>query len=137
MHLRQQTGDDLHLLRAVLVFRAINLRRVCPTLLLGLTCFDPLFHGKVLTKTGQVILLEIKTLEQRAVGDGIEEDVVVGPEHQESAESNDSTMCLFLFLQMYMTGLGSGPHTWQSRAHQDGQRVLGHLEVREHDEWTT
>jgi hypothetical protein len=46
--------------------------------LLRLTCFDPLLHCEMLPKFSQVVILQAKTVQQRAVGDGIEDNVVVG-----------------------------------------------------------
>ena len=78
MHLCQQPRDDLHILLAVLILLAIDLGCLGAALLLRLTCFDPLLHCEMLTKFGQVVILQAKTVQQRAVRDGIENDMVVG-----------------------------------------------------------
>lgn len=80
MHLRQQTRDNFHLLLAILILLAVDLGRLCAALLLRLTRFDPLLHCEMLPKFGQVIVLQAKTVQQRAVGDGVEDNVVVGSE---------------------------------------------------------
>ena len=80
MHLCQQAWDDLHVFRAIFILLPIDLGRLCTTLLLRLTRFDPLLHRKMLPKFSQVVVLQTKTVQQRAVGYGIEDNVVVGPE---------------------------------------------------------
>ena len=78
MHLRQQPRDNFHILLAILILLAVNLRRLRAALLLGLTRFDPLLHCKMLTKFSQVVVLQAKAVQQWAVGDWVEDDVVVG-----------------------------------------------------------
>ena len=79
MHLRQQPRDDLHILLAILIFLTVNLWCLRAALLLRLTCFDPLLHCEMLPKLSQVVILQAKTVQQRAVGDRVEDNVVVGP----------------------------------------------------------
>jgi hypothetical protein len=71
VHLRQQTGNDLHLFLSVLVLLAFDLGSLRATLLLRLARLYPLFHGQVLTKLGQIVVLQAEAVEQRAVGDGV------------------------------------------------------------------
>lgn len=78
MNLGQQSRNNFHILLAILVLLAIDLGRLRAALLLRLTHFDPLLHRKMLPKFSQVIVFQAKAVEQRAVGDGIEDDVVVG-----------------------------------------------------------
>ena len=80
MHLRQQPRDNFHFLLAILILLAVNLGRLRAALLLRLTCFDPLLHCQMLPKFGQVVVLQAKTVQQRAVGDWVEDNVVVGSE---------------------------------------------------------
>jgi len=77
MDLCQQTGNDLHLFLSVLVLLAFDLGSLCATLLLRLARFHPLFHCQVLTQTSQIVILQAEAIEQRAVGDGVQDDVVV------------------------------------------------------------
>ena len=78
MHLRQQPRDNFHIFLAILILLTVDLGCLGAALLLRLTRFDPLLHCKVLTKFGQVVILQAKTVQQRAVGDGVEDNVVVG-----------------------------------------------------------
>jgi hypothetical protein len=39
--------------------------------LLRLARFHPLLHGQVLTKLGQIVVLQPEAVEKRAVGDGV------------------------------------------------------------------
>jgi len=78
VHLSQQPRDDFHILFAILVLLAVDLGRLCAALLLRLTRFDPLLHCKMLPKFGQVVVLQAKAVQQRAVGDGFEDNMVVG-----------------------------------------------------------
>jgi hypothetical protein len=71
VHLRQKTRNDLHLFLAILVLLAFNLGSLCATLLLRLARFHPLLHGQVLTKLGQIVVLQPEAVEKRAVGDGV------------------------------------------------------------------
>lgn len=77
MDLRQKTRDNLHLFLPILILLPINLRRLCAALLLRLTCLHPLLHREMLTQLGQVVVLQTEAVQQRTVGDGIEDDVVV------------------------------------------------------------
>lgn len=79
MDLGLQAGNDLHLFCCVLVLLPINLWCLGPALLLSLARFDPLLHGQVLTKACQVVFLEAKALEQGAVLDRVEDDMIVWP----------------------------------------------------------
>ena len=78
VNLRLQTWDDLKLLVAILILRPFNLRRFRTTLLLGLTNFDPFLHRQVLAKLRELVLSQTKSLQQRTIIDGVEDDVVVG-----------------------------------------------------------
>jgi hypothetical protein len=78
VHLGQQPRDNFHILLAILVLLAVNLGRLRAALLLRLTRFDPLFHREMLPKFGQIVVLQTKTVKQRAVGDWVEDNVVVG-----------------------------------------------------------
>lgn len=78
MHLCQQARDDFHILLAVLILLTVDFGCLRTALLLRLTCFDPLLHCKMLTKFGQVVILQAKTVQQRAIGDWIEDNMVVG-----------------------------------------------------------
>jgi len=80
VHLRQQPRNNFHLLLAVLILLAVDLGRLRAALLLGLARFDPLLHCKMLTKFGQVVVLQAKAVQQRTVGNWVEDDVVVGSE---------------------------------------------------------
>ena len=63
VHLCQQTRNDLHLFLSILVLLAFDLGSLCATLLLRLASFHPLFHGQVLTKLGQVVVLQAEAIE--------------------------------------------------------------------------
>ena len=80
MHLCQQPRDDFHILLAVLILLSVDLWCLRAALLLRLTRFDPLLHCKMLPKFSQVVVLQAKAVQQRAVGDGIEHNMVVGSE---------------------------------------------------------
>ena len=71
VHLCQQTRNDLHLFLSILVLLAFDLGSLCATLLLRLASFHPLFHGQVLTKLSQIVVLQAEAVEERAVGDGV------------------------------------------------------------------
>jgi hypothetical protein len=63
VHLRQQTRNNLHLFLAVLVLLAFDLGGLCATLLLRLARFHPLLHSQMLTKLGQIVILQAEAVE--------------------------------------------------------------------------
>jgi hypothetical protein len=65
--------------QAILILLPIDLGRFRTALLLRLACLHPLLHGEMLTKLGQVVVLQPKTVKQRTVGDGVKDNVVVRP----------------------------------------------------------
>ena len=76
--LRLQARNDLQILRLVLVILLLNFGRLRTTLLLRLAHFHPLLHCQVLAQLGELIGDETETMHCGAVGDRVEDNVVVG-----------------------------------------------------------
>lgn len=73
-----ESRQNLHILVLVGVFAILcDLGCLCPSLLLGLAKLNPLLHGQVLTELCELVGLETELVQDGAVLDWVEKNVVV------------------------------------------------------------
>jgi hypothetical protein len=70
--------NNLQLLLGVSVVLLVDLGSLRPSLLLCLPNFTPLFHCQMLAQFGELVGLQSKAFQKRAVVDWVEDHVVVG-----------------------------------------------------------